>query len=179
MLALREGEIAMTAITFVLGDITEQTVDAIVNAAGHALTGGGGVDGAIHAAAGPSVLDECLAIRATTHPDGLKPGEAVTTGAGNLPARYVIHALGPHYRETPETARLLADAYTNALREADEVGAKIVAFPAISAGAFGYPLAEAAIVAIDAVRNADTDVEEVRFVLFDERAYDAFTNAAS
>jgi O-acetyl-ADP-ribose deacetylase (regulator of RNase III) len=169
----------MMIITFVHGDITEQAVDVVVNAAGSALTGGGGVDGAIHAAAGPSVLEECLQIRATTHPDGLKPGEAVTTGAGNLPAHYVIHALGPHYRETPDTERLLTAAYTNALREAGKVGAKTVAFPAISAGAFGYPLAEAARVAIDAVRSADTDVEEVRFVLFDERAFAAFTDAAT
>ena len=167
----------MTAITFVLGDITHQAVDAIVNAAGSSLTGGGGVDGAIHRAAGPSVLEECLQIRATTHPDGLKPGEAVTTGAGNLPARYVIHALGPHYRETLETERMLAAAYTNSLREADKVGARSIAFPAISAGAFGYPLAEAARVAIDAVGNADTDVTDVRFVLFDEQTYAAFTGA--
>jgi O-acetyl-ADP-ribose deacetylase (regulator of RNase III) len=168
---------ALTTITFVLGDITEQAVDAMVNAAGSSLTGGGGVDGAIHAAAGPSLLEECLEIRATTHPDGLKPGEAVTTGAGELPARSVIHALGPHYRETPETPLLLAAAYTNALREADKIGAKTVAFPAISAGVFGYPIEEAAKVAIDAVRNAETDVVEVRFVLFDERAYEAFTAA--
>jgi O-acetyl-ADP-ribose deacetylase (regulator of RNase III) len=101
----------------------------------------------------------------------------VTTGAGNLPARYVIHALGPHYRETPETERMLAAAYTNALRGADKVGARSVAFPAISAGAFGYPLAEAARVAIDAVRSADTDVTDMRFVLFDEQTYAAFTGA--
>ncbi len=164
-------------ISFVLGDITEQEVDAIVNAAGSSLTGGGGVDGAIHRAAGPSVLEECLQIRATTRPDGLKPGEAVTTGAGNLSAHYVIHALGPHYRETPETEQMLAAAYTNALREADKVGAKTVAFPAISAGAFGYPLAEAARVAFGAVRSADTDVTDVRFVLFDEPTYAAFTGA--
>ena len=167
----------MTTITFTLGDITAQAVDAIVNAAGSSLTGGGGVDGAIHRAAGSSVLEECLQIRATTHPDGLKPGEAVTTGAGNLLARYVIHALGPHYRETPETEQMLTAAYTNSLREADKVGARSIAFPAISAGAFGYPLAEAARVAIDAVGNADTDVTDVRFVLFDEQTYAAFTGA--
>ena len=167
----------MTTVTFVLGDITEQTVDVIVNAAGSSLTGGGGVDGAIHRAAGPSVLEECLQIRATTHPDGLKPGEAVTTGAGNLPARYVIHALGPHYRETPEIKQMLAAAYTNSLREADKVDVRSVAFPAISAGAFGYPLAEAARVAIHAVQGADTDVTDVRFVLFDEQTYAAFTGA--
>ena len=101
----------------------------------------------------------------------------MTTGAGNLPARYVIHALGPHYRETPETEQMLTAAYTNSLREADKVGARSVAFPAISAGAFGYPLAEAARVAFHAVRGADTDVTDVRFVLFDEQTHAAFTGA--
>lgn len=164
-------------ITFVLGDITEQDTDAIVNAANGSLLGGGGVDGAIHAAAGPSVLEECRHIRATTHPEGLPPGEAVTTGAGDLPARFIIHTVGPHYREDPNPARTLAASHTNALREADAVGAKSVAFPAISTGAFGYPIDEAAQVAIDAVRNADTMVEEVRFVLFDDATCAAFSSA--
>jgi O-acetyl-ADP-ribose deacetylase (regulator of RNase III) len=162
-------------ITYVRGDITEQDTDAIVNAANESLLGGGGVDGAIHAAAGPSVLEECRRIRATTHPAGLRPGEAVTTGAGNLAARYIIHTVGPRYREDPDPARTLAAAHTNALREADRVGAETVAFPAISTGIFGYPLDEAAKVAAYAVRNADTKVKEVRFVSFDDRTHAAFS----
>lgn len=166
-------------ITFVRGDITRQTTDAIVNAANETLLGGGGVDGAIHRAAGPSVSAECEEIRATTHLDGLPPGEAVTTGAGDLAARYIIHVVGPRYFEDPDAPRTLTAAHVNALREADRVGAKSVAFPALSTGVFGYPIDEAARVAIAAVRNAATDVEDVRFVLFDAATLAAFSDAGS
>ena len=163
-------------ITFVRGDITQQDTDAIVNAANGSLLGGGGVDGAIHAAAGPSVLEECEQIRATSHPGGLPPGEAVTTGAGSLTARYIIHVVGPSYYDDPDPARTLAAAHTAALREADKVGAQSVAFPAISTGAYGYPLDEAAKVAVETVRNADTNVKEVRFLSFDDQTHAAFSS---
>jgi O-acetyl-ADP-ribose deacetylase (regulator of RNase III) len=164
-------------ITLVKGDITEQEVEAIVNAANSSLMGGGGVDGAIHRKGGPEILEECRRIRATTHPQGLPPGRAVATTAGRLPAKWVIHTVGPVYSKTEDRSHILASCHTEALRVADELGARTVAFPAISTGVYGYPAEKAAPVAIRAVREARTRVEEVRFVLFDDRTYEAFERA--
>jgi O-acetyl-ADP-ribose deacetylase (regulator of RNase III) len=159
------------------GDITQQSVDAIVNAANSGLMGGGGVDGAIHRRGGPEILDECRKIRADRLPDGLPTGAAVATGAGRLPANWVIHTVGPVYSKSQDRSGLLASCHTESLRVADEIGARSVAFPAISTGVYEYPLEEAAEVAVAAVREADTAVEEVIFVLFDEAAFEAFARA--
>ncbi|HEX2025010.1 MAG TPA: O-acetyl-ADP-ribose deacetylase [Actinomycetota bacterium] len=167
----------MPRVTLVQGDITEQDVDAVVNAANRSLLGGGGVDGAIHRKGGPAILEECRRLRAHEYPDGLPVGRAVATTAGDLPARWVIHTVGPVYSRTEDRAPLLASCHTEALRVADDLGARTVAFPAISTGAFGYPLKEAAPVALRAVREARTDVEEVRFVLFDDASVKAFRQA--
>lgn len=167
----------MPAVTLTLGDLTLEDVEAIVNAANPGLMGGGGVDGAIHRRGGPAILAECKEIRRTRFPDGLPTGEAVATRGGKLRARWVIHTVGPIYGEVDDAASLLARCHTSALRVADEVGARTVAFPAISTGVYGYPVEEAAPVAVRAVLSAATEVEEVRFVLFDPRAYEAFTAA--
>jgi O-acetyl-ADP-ribose deacetylase (regulator of RNase III) len=164
-------------IELAMGDLTKQRVDAVVNAANSTLLGGGGVDGAIHRAGGPSILAECRAIRRTRFPDGLPTGVAVGTTAGDLPARWVIHTVGPVYARSEDRSGLLASCHTESLRVADELGAATVAFPAISTGAIGYPHDEAASVAIEAVRTAVTDVHEVRFVLFDPDARAAFERA--
>ena len=167
----------MAEIVLLEGDLTTQDVDAIVNAANSTLLGGFGVDGAIHRAGGPSILAECEELRRTAFPLGLPTGRAVATGGGDLPARWVIHTVGPIYRTSDDPAGELASCHTEALRVADELGVRTVAFPAISTGAFGYPLEEAAAVAVRAVRGADTRVEEVRFVLFGREAFDAFERA--
>ncbi len=167
----------MPRITLVQGDITEQRVDAIVNAANSSLMGGGGVDGAIHRRGGPAILEECRHIRAERFPDGLPTGHAVATTGGRLRARWVIHTVGPIYAESEDRSHLLASAHLESLRVADEIGARTVAFPAISTGVYGYPVGEAAAVAIGAVRGAETRVEEVRFVLFDRDAHAAFERA--
>ena len=167
----------MSRIVLTQGDITEQRVDAIVNAANSSLLGGGGVDGAIHRRGGPAILEECREIRRTRYPEGLPTGEAVATAGSNLPARWVIHTVGPVYSGSPDDPRLLASCHTESLRIADELGAMVVAFPAISTGVYGYPLSLAAPIAIAAVRDVDTKVEEVRFVLFGEDAYRAFERA--
>jgi O-acetyl-ADP-ribose deacetylase len=164
-------------IILIEGDITQQEVDAVVNAANSSLMGGGGVDGAIHRKGGPSILEECKGIRADRFPDGLPTGQAVATTAGNLPARWVIHTVGPVYAKSEDRSDLLASCHTESLRVADELGAGTVAFPAISTGVYGYPVEEAAPVAIRAVQEADTRVEEVRFVLFDRGTFDAFDRA--
>lgn len=167
----------MPRITLVRGDITEQAVDAIVNAANSTLMGGGGVDGAIHRRGGPEILKACKRIRADRYPDGLPAGHAVATTGGRLPSTWVIHTVGPVYSKREDRSGLLASCHAEALKVADEVGAKTMAFPAISTGVYGYPTERAAPVAIDAIRNTDTDVEEVRFVLFDQEAYDVFARA--
>ena len=166
-------------ITFVQGDITEQDVDAIVNAANHTLLGGGGVDGAIHRRGGPEILAECQKLREERYTDGLPTGQAVATTAGRLKARWVIHSVGPTYAESKDKSPLLADCFRNSLRIADELGAATVAFPAISTGVYRWPVDAAARIAVGTVRSSDTQVDEVRFVLFDKRAYDAFTAQAS
>ena len=149
----------------------------MVNAANSTLMGGGGVDGAIHRAGGPAILEECKRIREERYPDGLPTGKAVATTAGDLPARWVIHTVGPVYAKRQDRSGLLASCHTESLKVADEIGARTVAFPAISTGVYGYPVEEAAPVAIRAVRGAETGVDEVRFVLFDEASYQAFQRA--
>lgn len=162
----------MTAITLVRGDITRQRVDAVVNAANSGLMGGGGVDGAIHAAGGPAILEECRAIVATDGP--LPTGRAVITTGGDLPAGHVIHTVGPiHHRHEPdEAAELLASCYGSSLDVAATHGCRTVAFPNISTGVYGYPKPEAARVAVEAVRAwVDAHpgaLDEIRFVCFDE-----------
>ena len=167
----------MPEIVLVRGDITEQDVDAVVNAANSSLLGGGGVDGAIHRKGGPEILEDCKRIRSERYPDGLPTGKAVATTAGRLPARWVIHTVGPVYAKSEDRSHLLAGCHAESLKVADELGARTVAFPAISTGVYGYPLEEAAPVAVAAVRGADTRVEEVRFVLFDRAAHEAFERA--
>jgi O-acetyl-ADP-ribose deacetylase (regulator of RNase III) len=166
-------------IAVVRGDITTQDVDAVVNAANSSLLGGGGVDGAIHRAGGPDILAACRELRRTTHQAGLPTGEAVATTGGKLAARWVIHTVGPVYAASTDPAVELASCHIESLRVADELGARTVAFPAISTGVFGYPVEEAAPVAVAAVRRAETRVDEVRFVLFGGEAYDAFSRAAA
>ncbi|TDF46138.1 O-acetyl-ADP-ribose deacetylase [Streptomyces sp. WAC05374] len=161
-------------ITLVRGDITEQHADAIVNAANSSLLGGGGVDGAIHRKGGPDILAACRALRASHYGRGLPTGQAVATTAGRLDARWVIHTVGPVHSPDEDRSALLASCHRAALRVADELGARTVAFPAISTGVYRWPVDDAARIAVRAVREAETSVEEVRFVLFDERAYEAF-----
>jgi O-acetyl-ADP-ribose deacetylase (regulator of RNase III) len=164
-------------IELVRGDITVQAVDAIVNAANASLLGGGGVDGAIHRAGGPAILDECRRIRETRYPEGLPVGAAVATTAGDLPARWVIHTVGPVYAKRADRSGDLARCHTSSLRVADELGARAVAFPAISTGVYGYPVELAAPVAVRAVAGAETQVDEVRFVLFADEPFAAFERA--
>lgn len=166
---------AMTTLTLVHGDITAQHVDALVNAANSSLLGGGGVDGAIHRRGGPEILDACRDLRASQYGKGLPTGRAVATTAGRLDARWVIHTVGPVWSATEDRSGLLASCYRESLRVADELGARTVAFPAISTGVYRWPMDDAARIAVETVRAADTAVEEVRFVLFDEPAYAAFT----
>jgi O-acetyl-ADP-ribose deacetylase (regulator of RNase III) len=164
-------------IELVTGDITAQHVDAVVNAANHSLLGGGGVDGAIHRRGGPEILEECRRIRRDRFPEGLPTGQAVATTGGLLPARWVIHTVGPVYAKTKDKSAELASCHTESIRVADELGARTVAFPAISTGVYGYPVEEAAVVAVRAVLDADSRVEVVRFVLFDDAAHRAFDGA--
>jgi O-acetyl-ADP-ribose deacetylase len=165
-------------IVLVHGDITEQDVDAIVNAANSTLLGGGGVDGAIHRKGGPAILVECRRIRELL-PDGLPTGQAVATTAGDLEARWVIHTVGPVFSKSEDRSHLLASCHTESLAVADELGAETVAFPAISTGVYGYPLELAAPVAVATVKSAGTRVREVRFVLFDQISYQAFERATA
>ncbi|MFC9973662.1 O-acetyl-ADP-ribose deacetylase [Spirillospora sp. NPDC127200] len=164
-------------ITLVRGDITRQDVDAVVNAANSSLLGGGGVDGAIHRRGGPAILEECRKLRASHYGGGLPTGQAVATTGGNLPARWVIHTVGPVYSGTEDRSALLASCYREALRVADDLGVSSIAFPAISAGIYGWPMADAARIAVGTVRAAPTKVAEARFVLFTQDAHEAFERA--
>lgn len=164
-------------IELVKGDITEQEVDAIVNAANSSLLGGGGLDGAIHRKGGPEILAECKQIRAKRYPEGLPTGQAVATTAGRLPARWVIHTVGPVYSNSEDRSGLLASCHTEALRIAEELGARTIAFPAISTGVYGYPPVLAARVALRAVCESGADLDTARFILFDDGAYRAFQDA--
>jgi len=157
-------------VQVVVGDITKQDVDAIVNAANSSLLGGGGVDGAIHRAGGPEILEECREIRRTRFPEGLPTGEVIITTGGRLPALYVIHTVGPVYGEhRGKEAELLANCYHNSLTLAVEKNLTSIAFPAISTGIYGYPLAEAAAVSSQTIENflaTDRQLKEVRLVFF-------------
>ncbi|MEU3258528.1 O-acetyl-ADP-ribose deacetylase [Streptomyces albidoflavus] len=164
----------MTQLTLVKGSITEQDVDAVVNAANSSLLGGGGVDGAIHRQGGPEILAACRDLRASQYGKGLPTGDAVATTAGRLPARWVVHTVGPVWSASKDRSELLAFCHRNALRVAGELGARTVAFPAISTGVYRWPLEDAARIAIETVRATPTSAEEVRFVLFDDRAYEVF-----
>lgn len=169
----------LTLIEAVDGDITTQRVDAIVNAANGSLMGGGGVDGAIHRAAGPGLLAQCRELRRTLYPLGLPLGEAVATRAGSLPARWVIHTVGPNRHAGQTDGALLASCFEASLREAVKVGARSLAFPAISAGVYGWDSAEVARIAVAAVRRSPLlgEVDLVRFVLFSPATYRAFRTA--
>ncbi|MFF2551086.1 O-acetyl-ADP-ribose deacetylase [Nocardia sp. NPDC058058] len=164
----------MVEVVAVRGDITEQVVDAVVNAANSSLLGGGGVDGAIHRKGGPEILAACRALRASHYGRGLGTGQAVATTAGRLPARWVIHTVGPVWSDTEDRSELLASCYRESLRVAAELGAESVAFPAISTGIFRWPMDDGARIAIETVRGAVTTVAQVRFVLFGDDAYQAF-----
>jgi O-acetyl-ADP-ribose deacetylase (regulator of RNase III) len=155
-------------VTVVRGDITEQQVDAVVNAANRRMRGGGGVDGAIHAVGGPAVLEDCIA----RFPHGLATGEAGWTTAGDLPATWVIHVVGPNFTAGERDRSLLTSCYANALRVADELGARSIAFPLVSAGVYGWPLEDAVDAALETLRSTPTDVEEARMVAVGRDAHD-------
>ncbi|MBK6011337.1 O-acetyl-ADP-ribose deacetylase [Streptomyces sp. MBT53] len=163
-----------TTIKLVRGDITRQSADAIVNAANSSLLGGGGVDGAIHRRGGPAILEACRKLRASHYGKGLRTGQAVATTAGELDAQWVIHTVGPVHSREEDRSDQLASCYRESLRVADELGARTVAFPAVSAGIYGWPMDDAARIAVETVRDTPSAVEEVTFVLFDEAAYEAF-----
>ena len=165
----------MPEIVCVRGDITEEAVDAVVNAANSSLLGGGGVDGAIHRRGGPAILAACRELRAGPYLRGLPTGQAVATTAGALPARWVIHTVGPVYSRREDRSELLSSCYRESLRVADELGAATVAFPAVSAGIYGWPMDDAARIAVSTVRETATAVTEARFVLFSDEALAAFT----
>lgn len=167
----------MGEIELVRGDITTQQVDAVVNAANSSLMGGGGVDGAIHRRGGPEILEACRRIRETQWPDGLPTGEAVATTGGRLPAQWVIHTVGPVYAKSRDNAPALASCHRRSLEVANELGARSVAFPAVSCGIYGYPPEEAAPIALATAAEAAGDVELIRFVLFDDAVYGAFERA--
>lgn len=169
-------------ITARRGDLTAEAADVLVNAANSTLLGGGGVDGALHAAAGPSLLAACREVRARTWPDGLPVGEAVATEAGDLPARWVVHTVGPNATRGETDPALLASCFFRSLDVSAELGARSVAFPAISAGVYGWPAEAVADVAVRTVRtwlseHPDASVQDVRFVLFSDRILAEFERA--
>jgi len=168
-------------IEAVTGDITTEQVDAIVNAANSALLGGGGVDGAIHRAAGADLLAECRGLRETAYPDGLPVGQAVATGAGRLPCTWVIHTVGPNWHRGQRDPQLLSACFTASLTVACELGATSIAFPAISAGVYGWAPATVARLAVEAVRAHPrlAELELVRFVLYSPQTRRAFDRALS
>lgn len=178
-----EIQIGSTRLVLLRGDITEQAVDAIVNAANSSLLGGGGVDGAIHRRGGPAIREACEEIRRTEWPDGLPTGRAVITTGGDLPASHVIHTVGPVWRGGDHgEPELLANAYRNSLERAREHGVRTLAFPSISTGAYGYPVEDAARIALGTVRDvlegAKDAFDEVRFVLFSEADLEAYEKEA-
>ena len=166
-------------IDVVKGDITKQQVDAIVNAANHSLLGGGGVDGAIHRAGGRTILEECRRIRADRYPDGLPTGESVATTAGQLAAKWVIHTVGPTWAKTKDKSSLLRSCYSTSLAVADELGAETLAFPLISSGVYRWPKDDAVRQALSALRTAETTVEQVSLVLFDDRTLEIAQEVAA
>lgn len=173
---LQEVRVINGRVVALIGDITEQSVDAVVNAANSTLLGGGGVDGAIHVHGGTAILEACKEIRRTQYPKGLPTGEAVITTAGNLPARFVIHTVGPIYGRGNE-AELLANCYRNSLQLAVDNQLTSIAFPSISTGAFGYPAHEAAAVSSTAIAEflqGNDTIQEVRLVFFLLRDFQSF-----
>jgi O-acetyl-ADP-ribose deacetylase (regulator of RNase III) len=162
-------------IVLARGDITEQQVDVVVNAANSGLMGGGGVDGAILRAGGQRQLEARRELRDRI--GSLPTGQAAATEGGDMPARWVVHVVGPVWRPNEDRADLLASCYREALRVADELGARTIAFPAVSAGIYGWPMASAADIAVETVRSTETAVQEVRFVLFSDEAQREFTRA--
>jgi len=161
-------------IEFVVGDIAAQSVDVIVNAANSSLLGGGGVDGAIHAAAGPDLLAECQEVRATLWPDGLPTGEVAATGAGRLNARWVIHTVGPDVHRGQTDPALLVSCYRKSLLLADDLGARSIAFPAISTGVYGWSIDSCAANARAAVDSTPTNLELIRFVIYERARLNQF-----
>ena len=159
---------AVSALSAVLGDITVQRVDAIVNAANNAMRGGGGVDGAIHRAGGPAILRDCIA----RFPNGLATGDAGWTTAGDLPAPWVIHTVGPNFAAGERDRSLLVSCYRRSLEVADELGAASIAFPLISAGVYGWPLEDAIAAAVATLRDADTRVTDIRIVARDAAVFE-------
>ncbi|WP_067459377.1 O-acetyl-ADP-ribose deacetylase [Actinomadura macra] len=164
-------------ISLIRGDITEQQVGAVVNAANSSLLGGGGVDGAIHRRGGSAILDECRKLRASHYGGGLPTGQAVATTGGDLPAAWVIHTVGPVYSSGEDRSDQLVSCYRESLRVADELGVDSIAFPAVSAGIYGWPVDDVARIAVDTVRSTPTQVSDARFVLFSQDAYNAFERA--
>lgn len=158
-------------------DITTVEADVIVNAANSSLLGGGGVDGAIHRAGGPTIMAQCRRLRQTYWPNGLPAGQAVATGAGKLPARWVIHTVGPVYTAKEDRSPILRSCYQASLHVADGLGATSIAFPLISAGAYGWPIDDAAAIAVHTCRTTDTAVSRIIFVAYDDRAYAAYKAA--
>jgi O-acetyl-ADP-ribose deacetylase (regulator of RNase III) len=165
----------MTKIQLVHGDITTFRADVIVNAANSSLLGGGGVDGAIHAAGGATILQETQRLRSGLLADGLPPGKAVATTAGTLPAKWVVHTVGPVYSPSEDRSRVLRSSYTESMLLAEKLGALTIAFPAISAGVYGWPLPDAARIAIETVAEIDNHITLATFVLYNENALAAFT----
>ncbi|HEX3816148.1 MAG TPA: O-acetyl-ADP-ribose deacetylase [Mycobacteriales bacterium] len=161
-------------ITVVRGDITDQQVDAIVNAANSSLLGGAGVDGAIHRVGGPDILAECRELRRSRYRDGLPAGQAVATTAGRLNARWVIHTVGPVWARKTDRSDVLRSCYVESLRVANELNAHSIAFPAISTGLYRWPLDDAARIAYEAVESVESKVDYVRFVVFGAAAESAF-----
>ncbi|MFJ1761021.1 O-acetyl-ADP-ribose deacetylase [Amycolatopsis sp. NPDC088138] len=162
------------SIRIVEADITTLDVDVVVNAANSSLLGGGGVDGAIHRKGGPEILAACRKLRAGHYGRGLKTGQAVATIAGKLPAKWVVHTVGPVWSASEDRSGLLADCHRNSLKVADELQAKTVAFPAISTGIYRWPLESAAEIALATVTTTGTDVEEIVFALRGDEAMRAF-----
>ncbi len=160
-------------LSVVQGDITTQEVDAVVNAANRRMRGGGGVDGAIHQAGGPAVLEDCR----RRFPDGLGTGQAGWTTAGEMPARWVIHVVGPNYNAGERDRSLLTSCYANALGVADELGASTIAFPLVSAGIYGWPKEDAVAAAVETLTSTPTQVEEARLMAFGRAAYELLRDA--
>ena len=171
---MMEVKVGKSRLEFVIGDITRQDTDAVVNAANKRLAPGGGVAGAIHRAAGPSLWEECSRL------GGCETGEAKITKAYNLPNKYVVHTVGPVYSGSDDDPKLLRSCYINSLKVAEKNGVKSISFPALSTGIFGYPVDKAAQVAIKAIKDylsSDTGIELVRMVLYDKSSYDAHIRA--
>lgn len=159
--------VCVPTLKFVHADLTQQGVDAVVNAANNQMRGGGGVDGAIHSAGGPAILADCIA----GFPHGLATGDAGFTTAGDMPATWVIHTVGPNYTAGQRDRAQLVSCYRRSLEVADQLGARSVAFPLISAGVYGWPKDDAIRVAVDTLRSAETAVEEIRLVALDHHTY--------